>query len=77
MLFQEFMFKIIVKLRKAHVILDQLSQTENGEKVVKVLDNFPDTTLFSVEAVPTEWYEGILEYLATIEMQQDLEKAKQ
>lgn len=56
MLFQEFTFRIIIKLGEAHIILDQLSRMHNGEKAVGVSDDFPNATLFNVESVPVEWY---------------------
>lgn len=76
MLFQEFSFKIIVKPGKAHIIPDQLSRIANGEKATGVPDDFSNTTLFIIEAVLTDWYEGIPEYLATEEVSPELDQTK-
>lgn len=76
MLFQEFIFLIVVKLGKAHIISDQLSKVHNGEKVVGVHDDFLNTTLFNIKVVLIEWYQDIIEFLIMGQCPQNLDKTQ-
>lgn len=56
----EFNFKVIYKLGKVHVVLDQLSHARNGEPAVGVEDQLFDVVFFLIVA---DWYTPIKKYL--------------
>jgi hypothetical protein len=70
LLFQEFDFKVIVKLGKLNARPDHLSRVTNGEEPMNLEDNFLDAQLFSVHIVDDYFIEIIL-YLSTCTMTQD------
>lgn len=51
LLFQEFMFEVIVKLRKLNVGPDHLSHLETWERDGAIDDWLPDVDLFKIEAI--------------------------
>ena len=54
LLFQEFEFEVIIRLRKENVGPDHLSRVESSEDQTGINDDLPDAHLFKVEAIPIE-----------------------
>lgn len=46
------------------------------EKAIGISADFPNAKLYTVEAISTEWYGGILEYLEIQELPPELDKTK-
>jgi hypothetical protein len=63
LLFQEFDFDVVVKLRKLNVKPHHLSRITNGEDPTNLEDNFPDEQLFLVQ-VADEYFIDIIELLS-------------
>jgi hypothetical protein len=64
LLFQEFLFEVIVKPGRCNVGPDHLSRLESGESGGAVDDQLPDADLFQIEAIP-EYLEDIVVFLST------------
>lgn len=71
LLLQEFTFTIIVRPGKSHLITDQLSRIRSGEPPEGINDDFLDTNLFLIAALPL-WYANIGEYLSTSGFQAEM-----
>jgi hypothetical protein len=64
LLFQEYDFKVIVKLGKLNVGPDHLSRVTNGEETTNLEDKFPYAQLFLVQIVD-DYFAEIIQYLIT------------
>jgi hypothetical protein len=64
LLFQEFLFEVIVKPGRCNVGPDHLSRLDSGESGGVVDDQLPDADLFQIEAIP-EYLEDIVVFLST------------
>jgi hypothetical protein len=74
LLFQEFDFEVIVKLRKLNAGLDHMSRVTNGEEPTNMEEKFLDAQLFSAQVVD-EYFTYIIEYLSTGVVPQDFSTA--
>ena len=64
LLFQEFDFEVIFKPGKLNAGPDHLLRITNGEELMNLEDNFPNTRLFLVQ-VADEYFVEIIQYLST------------
>ena len=64
LLFQEYDFKIIVKLGRLTVGPDHLSRIDSGEEPSNLEDNLPDVQLFSIQIID-DYYADIIHFLTT------------
>jgi len=62
LLFHEYDFEVVVKIRRLNVSLDHLSQLETGEDPSSIEDNWLDAQLFAIR-VADDHFMDIIHYL--------------
>ena len=75
LLFQDFDFKIVVKLGRLNASLDHLSHIVNGEERTNIDDDFPNVQLFQVDVID-DHYVPIIHFLSTGVSPADMSNSK-